>query len=62
MLPLFLTGQVVATPAVLDLMQRVGVSPLDLIARHVFGDDGDLCEEDKESNRLAIKFGGRVFS
>ena len=35
---------------------------MDLLARHVFGDFGELCEEDKESNNQAVRLGGRIFS
>lgn len=60
--PLFRTGQVVATPGALQTLERAGVSPMDLLARHVFGDFGDLCAEDKEANRQAVAFGGRILS
>ena len=60
--PLFRTGQVVATPGALQTLERAGVNPMDLLARHVFGDFGDLCEEDKESNNQAVLLGGRIFS
>ena len=32
------------------------------LARHAKGDWGDLCEEDKEENELALKEGNRIFS
>ena len=32
------------------------------INRHLSGDWGDLCAEDKESNETALQFGGRLFS
>ncbi len=34
----------------------------DLINRYINGDWGELCEEDKELNRIAIKEGGRVLA
>ena len=61
-LPLFSTGQVVATPGALRMLEAAGVDPLDLLARHVYGDWGDLDEEDREANRQALRLGGRVFS
>ena len=61
-MPRFKTGQVVATPAVLRMLQQIGVSPMSLVARHVFGDWGDLCQEDKEANDLAVVIGDRIFS
>ena len=61
-LPRFKTGQVVATPGALRMLQQAGVSPITLIARHAFGDWGDLCQEDKEANDLAVAIGDRIFS
>lgn len=60
--PLFRAGQVVATPGALRTLERAGVSPMDLLARHVFGDFGELCAEDKEANSQAAAFGGRILS
>lgn len=61
-LPRFKTGQVVATPGALRMLEQAGVSAMTLLARHAFGDWGDLCEEDKESNNLAVAIGDRIFS
>ena len=61
-LPLFQTGQVVATPGALRMLQQAGVPPMTLLARHAFGDWGDLCDEDKEANDLAVAIGDRIFS
>jgi len=32
------------------------------INRHLSGDWGDLCAEDKDANEQALQFGGRLFS
>ena len=32
------------------------------INRHLSGDWGDLCAEDKEANEIALQYGGRLFS
>jgi len=61
-LPRLETGQVVATPGALRMLEQVNVAPMALLARHVFGDWGDLCSEDKEANDQAVRCGGRVFS
>lgn len=61
-MPLFSTGQVVATPGALSLLLSVGVNPIDLITRHVFGDWSDLPPEDQAQNCLAVARGGRVFT
>ncbi len=59
---LFLLGQLVATPAALDVLTSQGMSPRSLLARHVAGDFGDLEDEDMKANRDAIDHGSRVFS
>lgn len=59
---LFPVGQLVATPAVLALLEQYGTSPLNLINRHVTGDFGDLCKSDIESNLHAVKTGLRILS
>ena len=61
-LPMFQTGQMVATPGALRMLQQAGIAPMTLLARHAFGDWGDLCPEDKESNNLAVAIGDRIFS
>lgn len=61
-MPRFKTGQVVATPGALRMLRQASVSPMSLIARHAFGDWGDLCQEDKEANELAVAIGDRIFS
>ena len=60
--PLFQLGQLVATPAALEFLATVPCGVLPLVARHVRGDFGDLCDEDRESNRQAIQYGSRVLS
>ena len=59
---LFHPGQCVGTPAALELLQRVGITPVELIDRHVRGDWGDLCREDAEENDLSVREGFRILS
>jgi len=61
----FSLGQVVATNGVYKLMMGdpsfarfVQAS----LSRHAAGDWGDLCDEDKKENELALKEGYRLFS
>jgi hypothetical protein len=61
-MPRFQTGQVVVTPGALRMLQQAGVSPMTLLTRHAFGDFGQLCNEDREANNLAVVIGERVFS
>jgi len=58
----FQLGQVVATPGALDAFQGTGQSPNEFLSRHVSGDWGDLCDEDKQTNEDALNYGGRIFS
>ena len=58
----FALGTLAATPGALQLLERLGVSPLALIGRHVTGDFGELEAEDQAANEQAIASGFRVFS
>lgn len=58
---LFQPGQIVATPGALDLAEN-GVNLLDYLFRHLSGDFGDLCEEDKQENQFSVKKGFRILS
>lgn len=50
----FALGQIVATPGALDAFEESGDRIITFIARHVSGDWGDLCDEDKKLNDEAI--------
>ena len=58
----FALGTLAATPGALQALQRLGVSPLSLLRRHVTGDFGELYPEDLQANEQAIASGFRVFS
>ena len=60
--PLFPLGQVVATPGALAALEKAGQHPQDFLARHVHGDWGDLCDEDRDENRLGLEQGLRLLS
>ena len=59
---LFPLGDMVATPAALDALSRVGIAPDQLLARHVRGDWGDLDAHDRQMNDLALSAGERLLS
>ena len=59
---LFPLGQIVATPGALALLQETGLSATALLRRHVTGDFGDLCEEDRLENEFAVKRKLRILS
>lgn len=61
--PLFPLGQVVATPAALEVLEEAGQTLGEFLSRHVRGDWGDeLCDEDKILNDEALKDGSRILS
>ena len=61
--PLFSLGQLLATPGALATLEAFGVHPLALVlGRHVVGDWGDLCQEDRALNNHSLSHGMRIFS
>ena len=58
---LFASGQIVATPGALELAEQ-GVDLLAYLLRHLSGDWGDLCQEDKSENEFSVKNGYRILS
>jgi len=60
--PLFSLGQIVATPGALAALEKAGQGPLDFLSRHVYGDWGDLCDEDRRENQLSLERGFRLLS
>ena len=60
--PLFPLGQIVATPAVIAHFNEHHQSILPLLRRHVSGDWGELCAEDRAENALSVQRGFRILS
>ena len=60
--PLFKLGQVVATPAAIDLLRSLALNPLFYLSKHAFGDWGQIDDHDREANRAALKDGSRLLS
>lgn len=55
-------GIIVATPGAIDALAGSKESSWDLLTRHRNGDHGDLPDEDKQTNAMAIKNGWRIMS
>ncbi len=60
--PLFELGQIVATPGAIERMEALGLSPAELLARHVRGDWGNVPPEDARENDLSVREGFRILS
>jgi len=58
--PLFSPGRIVATPGALALLEEAKRSPSEFLSRHLRGDWGELCKEDKTENELSLKHGFRL--
>ena len=58
---LFPPGQIVSTPGALELAEQ-GIDLLSYLKRHLSGDWGDLCPEDKAENNFSLEQGYRLLS
>ena len=58
----FAPGRIVATPGALKAMAAAGLEPAALLDRHLNGDFGDLCPEDRAENEWALKRELRILS
>lgn len=58
----FPSGQQVMTSGVADLEHQGSLIPAIYLQRHLNGDWGDLCEEDRQANDAALRDGDRLFS
>ena len=60
--PLFVLGQTLTTPGALVVMQGMDISPISILSRHQCGDWGDMDQDDKDANNLAVNVESRIFS
>jgi hypothetical protein len=58
----FELGRLLATQGAVHMLEAFQVNPVSLVARHVAGDWGDLCEEDRALNEASITSGARIMS
>ena len=61
----FSLGRLVATKRVADLMgesKEFGEHVSDCLKRYITCDWGEMCEEDKQINDKAVKFGNRILA
>jgi hypothetical protein len=60
--PKFAIGQLVATPGALEVLAEAEQTSIEFVVRHVRGDWGEVCEEDKQANEDALQHGERLLS
>ncbi|MBP5059611.1 DUF6094 domain-containing protein [Pseudomonas chlororaphis] len=60
--PMFPPGRLVCTNAVHHLVENGSLELTPYVRRHLAGDWGELCDEDKQTNQQALKCGDRLFS
>src|ERR1700730_11703219 len=60
--PLFSHGQIVATPGALAALEKAGQQSQEFLSRHVCGQWGDLCEEDRRENQFSLERRFRILS
>jgi hypothetical protein len=60
--PRFPLGQILATPGALQALGQCHQNPMEFLARHSAGDWGELSDEDRELNDLAVEEGSRILS
>jgi hypothetical protein len=60
--PKFSLGKLVATPGALEALAEAGQTTMDFVSRHLQGDWGERCEEDRQANEDALRGGERLFS
>lgn len=60
--PLFQLGRLYVTSGVLEAIEGDHTKLVSFLFRHLSGDWGDLCDEDKAQNEYALEIGGRIFS
>jgi hypothetical protein len=58
----FSLGQIVATPAALNVLAESGQTPEFFIAKHQSGDWGLVNDEDRQLNEEALIHGDRILS
>lgn len=60
--PAFKLGQIVATPAALAVLKKVGQEPDEFLTRHANREWGDLDEDDRRENDYGLEHGFRLLS
>jgi hypothetical protein len=59
---MFALGNVVVTPGALDLLDQHGLNAASILQRHMCGDFGAVCADDRAANSAAIRDQTRILS
>jgi hypothetical protein len=60
--PKFQLGRTLATPGALKAIHASEHSPAEFLDRHVCGEWGDVCPDDRQANEEALVDGSRLWS
>lgn len=60
--PLFHPGRLLVTPAAHTALHMQGIPVISVLLRHICGDWGDLCDDDRRQNDLSLEAGLRLLS
>jgi hypothetical protein len=60
--PKFNPGVLLATPGATEAFEKNGQTPFEFLKRHLAGDYGELCDEDRRLNDQALVDGSRLLS
>ena len=58
----FRLGRLYITPGAIEALYLNYTTGAEYLTRHLSGDWGDICDEDKESNNQALENGARILS
>lgn len=58
----FKIGRLLSTPGALEAMNDAQQSPMDFVSRHIYGDWGEVCAEDQQTNEEALEHNLRLLS
>ena len=62
MMKAFQYGRLVSTPGAIAFCEQNKINLISLVRRHLQGDWGDLCDDDKKANEQALIDGTRLLS